>query len=288
MVSIILVQHNRSDLTREALRTLHDHGVSGHQVILVDNGSTEPGALSWTSGFPSLQVHRLAGGRGFGAANNEGARAANGEFLLFLNNDSVIIQEVLNPIERYFRAHPACGAIGLGLLNADGTPQNSVGKWPSILNEWKMKHHRKLYSEDEYNSVDWVTAAAVAVRREVFERIGGFDERFFMYFEDADLCRRIRNAGWEVHFVPSVRVIHLKGGSQERGMPPAIRFEYRRSQLLYYCSHATWMQQGLLRLLFCGKAIALWLKGGETGRGLSGKIIRLACSRCAESAPEKE
>lgn len=280
MVTVILVQYNRSDLTRRAIRTLADHGASQHQVILVDSGSTEPGALAWTGEFPWLEVTALGENRGFGAANNEGARGAKGEILLFLNNDTSVSADVLSPTERYFDAAPRCGAAGLALVNPDRTPQYSLGKWPTMLSEWKMKHRMRLYSEEEYASVDWVTAAALAVRRDLFQEIGGFDERYFMYFEDADLCRRIWKAGWEVHFVPSVSVTHLGGGSQPGGMPPGIQVEYRRSQMLYYCTHASTVQRSLLRAFLRGKAALLWLKGGEPSRDLSRHIFWIAGSSC--------
>ena len=280
MVTVILVQYNRSDLTRRAIRTLAEHGASNHQVILVDNCSTEPGALAWTGEFSWLEVISLPMNRGFGAANNAGARAAKGQILLFLNNDTSVSADVLTPTERYFDATPRCGAAGLALVNPDGTPQYSLGKWPTILSEWKMKHRMRLYSEHEYTSVDWVTAAALAVRRDLFQLIGGFDERYFMYFEDADLCRRIRNAGWGVHFVPSVSVTHLGGGSQPGGMPPGIQVEYRRSQMLYYCTHASTAQRLLLRLFLLGKASLLWMKSGEPSKVIARQVFRIAGSSC--------
>jgi GT2 family glycosyltransferase len=279
MVSVILVQYNRHELSREALRTLDEHGGAGHQVTLVDNGSTEPGALAWTDHFPWLRVIPLPANRGFGAANNEGARGAKGGVLLFLNNDTSVSSDILSPTEQYFRAHPECGAAGLALVNPDGTPQYSLGRWPTVLNEWKMKHRMVLYAEREFRSVEWVTGAALAVRREVFEQVGGFDERYFMYFEDADICRRIRNAGWEIHFIPSVTVTHLGGGSQPGGIPPPIQIEYRRSQMLYYSSHASASQRMLLRLFLCGKAAVLRLKRGDASKNLSQAIFRIATAR---------
>jgi GT2 family glycosyltransferase len=91
-----------------------------------------------------------------------------------------------------------------------------------------MSRRHNLYKREDTVRRDWVSGAAMVVRRAVFEEVGGFDERYFMYFEDVDLCARIRGAGHEIHYVHAISVEHLRGGSQPGGIPPSVQIEYRR------------------------------------------------------------
>jgi GT2 family glycosyltransferase len=184
---------------------------------------------------------------GFGTASNIGAHHARGDVLLLLNNDTIIREEIFDRLEAYCTKHPECGAVGLGLENADGTLQGSLGRFPSIRQEWLMRKHGPTHASSVQTSIEWATGAALAVSRQLFNQIGGFDEGYFMYYEDIDLCQRIHAAGFAIHYLPEVRVVHLGGGSQPDGISPYIELEYRRSQMRYYSKHNSLLQRMLLR-----------------------------------------
>jgi GT2 family glycosyltransferase len=256
MISVVIVQHNHSRLTWEAVGSLRSHERGGFEVIVVDNGSEEPDARAIPPELDRVKVIPSEENIGFGAANNRGAAQARGDILLFLNTDTQLTGPILADVEDHFRTHPKCGIAGLALSNADGTAQPSSGRFPTVRSEWRTKRRVNLSDQQ----ADWVTGAALAVRRDVFEMMGGFDERFFLYFEDIDLFRRVRTGAWEVDVLRTAPVIHLRGGSRSEGREDRVLVEYRRSQLRYYALHNSPAQNVLLRcylfLKFLGRALA--------------------------------
>lgn len=159
----------------------------------------------------------------------------------------------MEKIVKFFKTHPRAGVVGCCLLNADGSFQPSVGQFPSILNllwekpiDFLERRIRKIrpflgfltlkYKRFERPAkVDWVSGAALSCRREVFEKLGGFDEQFFMYFEDVDLCLRAKKRGWEVWYLPECKIYHLRGKSQ-----PA---KSRKKAKVYYQSQDYFFQK---------------------------------------------
>ncbi len=254
MISIILVQHNRGELTCACVESLLRLRSTGYEIVVVDAASTDGTEEMVQRKFDSVRYIRQTRNLGFGAANNAGAAESKGDFLFFLNNDTYALNDPLTPLEAYMNGHPECGAAGIALKNTDGSPQPSIGKWPSIRTEWLTKKHRAMYRAGDYTRVDWLTGAALCVRRDLFRRVGGFDERFFLYFEDVDLCRRIADVGSARHFVPTIEMVHIGGASQSSMPRPEMQEVYRRSQLRYYTRHASFLQQWLLRLYLGLKA----------------------------------
>jgi hypothetical protein len=273
MISVIIVQYNHPDLTQRAVETLRMHHRGEVEIIVVDNGSPAAGVRAATEQITGCTVIFNPTNAGFGAANNRGARASHGDLLLFLNNDTLVRTEILPQIESYFAANPSCGAAGLQLLNPDGTVQYSTGIFPTVWSEWRMSRRHNLYKRSETVRRDWVSGAALVVRRGVFEEVKGFDERFFMYFEDVDLCARIRGAGKEIHYLPAISVEHLSGGSQPGGIPPAVQTEYRRSQLLYYSRHASLINNVLVRAYLFARFLPHRVLGNRDQRTVSSAVL---------------
>ena len=258
MTSVIIVQHNRSDLTREALRSLAGHLVSTHEVFVVDNLSTDRHEPI-TKDYPFVTLIRNETNCGFAKANNQAAGRATGDILLFLNNDTILRSDVVTPVERMFADHPEVGIIGPKLLNADGSFQISSGPLPTFWSEIgdkilygsvrKRIHLALTYAERRHSTtqrVGWVTGAALFIRRTLFMNLGGFDERMFMYFEDKDLCLRAWQEGFSVLYYPEVSLIHLKGGSGNIADLRRLKTAYRESQVLYYRTHRPRYEQLLL------------------------------------------
>lgn len=269
-VSIILLNHNGFELTRACLDSILHH-VPQVETIVVDNHSIDGSVAKLREEFPAVRFFELPENEGFGKANNAGARRATGSYLLFLNNDTIFEDDAVTKLRAVLDARPDVGAVGPRLLNPDHSLQLSFGYDPSLINEWRVRRLQKKFTplghldrerlERQYPSsveVDWLTGAALMVRREAFEGAGGFDEGFFMYFEDADLCRAMRMKGWKILYDPTSHIIHLRGGTVGT-LSDGIRLEYRRSQLRYYRKHRSIVSQILLRFYLFLKFSFEWL-----------------------------
>ncbi|XHX79356.1 MAG: glycosyltransferase family 2 protein [Stenomitos frigidus ULC029] len=259
LASIILVNYNGAEVVLDCLRSLLQflHPVP-HEVIVVDNASTDGSATLISENFPTVQLLKQVENRGFGAGNNVGAKQAKGEFLFFLNTDTLLTSNVLPPLVRLMKERPEVGIIGTKLLNVDGSLQLSIASEISIAGEYKTLKQLKQASTAKHRetierkfaqvqTVDIVIGAAFFMRKSLFEALGGFDETFFMYFEESDLCQRSRDRGWQVLYTPDVAIIHL-GGYSVGKVSDRMRLEYRRSQLYYYRKHRPVWEQLLLRL----------------------------------------
>lgn len=278
-VSVIIVNFNGGTYTEQCLRSLQQHWPSSiHDVIVVDNASTDGSPDRIKELFPSITLLRMPQNRGFGAANNAGAKAAGGDFLFFLNNDTVITQDPVTPLMELLQHDPQCGIAAPLLYNMDGSYQVSFGEFPSPAAEARMRRISKDAAQQHLmeprgtdKSVrDWVSGAAFMMRASDFSSIGGFDERFFMYFEDVDLCRRVRNRGMQCLLVPAARLIHL-GGKSYGKKDDRIALTYRRSQLRYYDLHTPLHHRLMLRSYLCLKFLPLLFRRNE--RSLAAAVL---------------
>ena len=261
MISIVIVQHTRGDLTVRAVATLQEHTACPHEVIVVDNASGDGSADRVARECPGVSLIRLTTNAGFGAANNAGVRASKGEVLFFLNNDTESIEDPLTPVAVRFAEDPTLGVLGPRLVNEDRSFQLSAGHLPSFFGEIGDKG---LYTAVDRGipgaraiaaaafarerRVGWVTGAALFIRRPLFDAVGGFDERFFMYFEDKDLCARAAAAGAVVLYRPTPVIVHLRGGSSTATRSAHLQRVYRQSQTLYYQKHRPAVERRLLNL----------------------------------------
>lgn len=258
LISIIIVNHNGIAYTREAVRSILLHSQNS-EVIVVDNCSTDDSVETLKNEFSSLTVLALDDNRGFGYGCNRGAEEAKGKYLFFLNNDTLLSENTPSILASFLEKNPNVAACGPKLLNPDGTFQLSFGLEPSLINEWivrQWQHPRKSEREAIMSSlerryahakVDWVSGAALMMRKDVFQKLNGFDESFFMYFEDADLCRRIRDTSFSVMYLNMTSVTHLLGQSTKDGTS-AKNLDYRRSQIYYYRKHRSAVALLLLSL----------------------------------------
>jgi GT2 family glycosyltransferase len=168
------------------------------------------------------------------------------------------------------QSHPDVGIIGPQLLNSDGTLQLSVVPAIGLRGEYQAQQQLKNYQNppnqatirqkfQDIQEAEIVIGAAVFIRRALFDSLGGFDENFFMYFEESDLCQRSRNQGWKILYTPKVALIHLQGQSVNQ-RADAMAIEYRRSQLYYYQKHCSLIEQIFLRIYLLIKFLILFLK----------------------------
>jgi GT2 family glycosyltransferase len=226
-LSVIIVSYNTRKMTLDSLRALEaDLASISSEIWVVDNDSKDGSAEAVRREFPNVHVIESQVNAGFGAANNIAMRQARGSYFLLLNSDAFPLPGAIPALIEYLRAHPRAAVVGPRLLNADDSLQVSCFKFPTPLRAWlenfwisaAFPRHPfigdyRFWQHDSERNVDFLIGACILLRREVFEQTGGFDERFFLYSEETDWQRRIRDLGWEIALTPAARVIHLGGAS---------------------------------------------------------------------------
>jgi GT2 family glycosyltransferase len=233
LISIVIVNYKVPDCLIEALQSLRLAEYYGRsEVIIVDNASGDNSREIVTARFQEVQWIQLKTNIGFGKACNIGAEAACGQYLLLLNPDTVVSSNTLVNAVEFMEAHPKAGLMGPKILNPDGTLQLSCRRsipTPSVAFYYftglshafpKSKrfgrYHLTYMDEDEMAQVDVLSGSFMFMRRDIFDIIGGFDKRFFMYGEDIDLCYRVRQTGYEVWYYPTIKIVHQKGKSSSK------------------------------------------------------------------------
>ncbi len=232
-VSVVIVNYKVPHLLRECLLSLRASRFDGGvELIVVDNNSGDRSHAMVESEFPEVTWIGLKSNIGFGKACNVGARRARGDYVLLLNPDTVIGEETLAASVAFMRENPSAGILGPKTLNPDGTLQVSCRRgFPTpLVAFYRMVGLSKLFPHSKrfgrYNLtymdpdmpavVDAVSGSFMLLPRTVYTEVGGFDERFFMYGEDLDLCRRVQEHGYEVWYYPRTQIVHFKGKSSSK------------------------------------------------------------------------
>jgi hypothetical protein len=228
-VSVVVVSFNTRDLLHQCLTTLaHEAGGVSYETLVVDNASLDGSADMVTREFPSTTVLRSDTNLGFAAANNRAFARARGRHVVLLNSDAFLTPDALPRAVARMDADPRVGLAGGRLVGRDGSLQPSGRMFPTWVDDLVSlsglaarypesrlfgRLDRTWADPDLPAEVDWVPGAFAIVRRSVLDEVGPFDERFFLYYEEVDLCRRIKAAGYSVWYWPDVVVIHLGGES---------------------------------------------------------------------------
>jgi N-acetylglucosaminyl-diphospho-decaprenol L-rhamnosyltransferase len=258
-ISVVVVSHNSGPaLTDCVARVLAQADEAEAELVLVDNGS-DPGALDDLPAHPPFAQIRNPGNPGFAVACNQGARAARGALLLFLNPDCLLPPGALQRLRDTFAAAPGIGLLGAQLREADGRPQAAAHRpLPRIATLLRRGHDGRLGIDAE-SGVAWVEATSGALMllpRELFEALGGFDEGYRLHCEDLDLCRRVAEAGWRIAVDPGLDVVHLKGGSSRR-RPVWVEWQKHRGMTRYL---RKFERRGAGRALYPLLWLAVWLR----------------------------
>ena len=273
VLSAIVVNFNDGANIGRCLSSILD-GAKGFpaEVFVVDNASSDGSPEEVARRFPSVRLIRSPENLGFAKANNLAIRQSRGEFVLCLNTDAALLEGTLPALLDEFRLNPRTGIVGPALHDENGHFQVSfggrVGFFDELLKKAILNRNwaKRLRKDRARRKAVWVSGAGLLARREALEAAGLFDEGFFLYFEDIDLCRRVGEAGWDVVFLPAVQAYH-KGGVTTSPQRLRRRLAYRASQLYYYRKHNSRFSQALLRsylsLVFRGMA----LKAGRTEPG---------------------
>lgn len=255
-LSVIIVNYNTGEELGRCLSSVADELVGvAWEGIVVDNGSTDGSDEAVARFAPRVTLLRSPENLGFGRAINQGVTMTSAPLVLLLNPDARLLPGAIEPLVADLRRHPECAVIGPAIINQDGSPQGSARGDPDIAtglfgrstlltrlfpNSPLARRNVLVAPEPEPGEssveVDWVSGACMLGRRQAFDRVGGFDERFFLYWEDADLCRRLRGAGFTIRYRPGAHVVHSVGRSSQTVGPLAIR-AFHRSAYLYYTIH---------------------------------------------------
>ncbi len=259
MVSIIIVSWNTRDLLRRCLHSITAHqGNLTLEIIVVDNASHDGTPAMLRADFPEVRLIETGANLGFSAGNNVGLQAARGDRLLLLNPDTEIVGDALQSLMETLEGNPFAGAVGPRVQYSNEDAQVTRHRFPMLwtlatastpfaplfaplLNRFYYQnaspgrpgvHNGDAGDSRPAQPTDWLTGAALLVKREVYERVGGFDGQFFMYFEETDWQRRIKAAGWTILYNPSALIIHHEAQSsgQVGGKRDLI---FNRSRLRY-------------------------------------------------------
>jgi GT2 family glycosyltransferase len=258
--SVIIVSYNTQNTLQKCLEHLSD-SLEGMQaeIVVVDNNSQDGSAEMVASKFPTVRLIRSNINLGFAAANNRAFQEASGEYFILLNSDAFVAKDTIRRSFKYMEARSDIAAGGARLVGADGSWQPSVRKFPSVLNDAliytglasrfpKSRFFGRVDRTWDDSSTradgDWVPGAFTIIRRKALEACGAFDDSFFLYYEEVDLCRRFKRAGYRISYFPDVVVVHLGGESSktQEGLclsktGKQLTLWRLRSEFLYYRKH---------------------------------------------------
>ena len=248
-LSIIIVNYHHSDMLDNCLESVYRTiEKTQFEVILVDNSSKDDGLESILKRYTKIQFINNSKNVGFARANNQGAKIASGEFLLFINPDTIMIEDAVEAMLGYIRSDSSIGILGPKVLNPDQTTQFSCRKFPTVwsglFNRYSLMTRlfpNNRYSKDylmldyDHNSicsVDWVSGCCMMMSESTLKKTGGFDENYFLFIEDVDLCRVIKEQGLRVVYFPNAKIFHKISSSNARATPQMII--KRHQGMIYY------------------------------------------------------
>lgn len=229
-LAVVIVNHNAGEYLLRCLRSITERaGGAELEIVVVDNASTDGSAEAAAAAFPRVRLIRCEN-RGYAAGVNVGIRATSAPSILVLNPDAEIASGTLAGLVRLAEERPRAGAIGPMIRNPDGSVYPSGRMVPSLTtavghaflgpiwprNPFTRRYHLADWDRSTERRVDWISGAAFLLRRAALEDVGPLDERFFLYAEEVDLLKRLREAGWEIVFTPSLEVVHERGVSTGR------------------------------------------------------------------------
>ncbi len=278
MISVLVVNRNGAQWLERCLGSLGEPLPEDVEVVLVDNASTDGSLELVRRRFSHARVLRMAHNVGFAVANNLAAACSDGDALLLLNNDAWLAEGSLARMRGRLESDPGIGLVAPRLLSPEGRPRFVWAPDRGLLGE-ALQRLRNPFEGRAFNhgpverllrallGPGWYTAACVLVRRRAFDEVGGFDPSFFLYFEDADLCLRLRERGWRLAGEPAAVAVHA-GGAAARD--PATELRYRQSQVHFYEKHRPLAERRLLRRYLDRRypegPVAEWLRDDRTAR----------------------
>jgi len=237
-IAVAIVNYNTREYLRACLMSVQAEAAG--EVVVVDNASSDGSAAMVREEFPWVTLHANDTNLGYGTAANQAIASCTAEYVLLLNSDTLLLPTTLEALSMFLDAHPRAAVVGPRLVKPSGKLQSSAFEFPTpsqvffeeirlsrMLRYIPILRNRYLgtWSHDRVQVMPWVLGAALAIRREAFEAVGGFDESIFMYFEETDLCYRLSTAGWQTYYAPVATIMHVGGAStKQRSALPRVRW----------------------------------------------------------------
>lgn len=263
-VSIIIINYNTRQMTAECIDSIIDKtsGLS-FEIIVVDNASTDGSKDFFSRDNRIIYVYNSEN-LGFGRANNIGAKHANGKYLFLLNSDTILVSNAIEAFYSFMENNKDIASCGANLVDENGKMTVSHGNFPSLLQELSTIGFYKLYkktyrnrialgqfaNEGNISDVDYISGADIFIRRNIFERLNGFDRDYFMYYEETDLYYRMSNSGYRSCLIPSITIIHKVGGSFSNKRYNISKFNLVfNGKLLFYYKHRSLIIILIMRFL---------------------------------------
>ncbi len=287
-LSVIIVSYNVKEFLQQCIMSVHnsiDHLT--HEIIVIDNNSVDGTPNIIAQRYPNVKLIANPINRGFAAACNQGLKLARGRFILLLNPDTMLQEDTIPTMIQFLQEHPEVGAAGCKILNPDGTLQLACRRSfptpavaiPKVLGLSTLFPKSKAFARynltylnpDQITEVDAVSGSFLFFRRDVYEKIGGLDEDFFLYGEDLDFCYRIKQAGWKIYYLPTTKIIHYKGESTKLAAFDNFITFYRAMDI-FVKKH---FNAGYSAI------ISLFLRLGIVGRAVLALFVRLMRKRLA-------
>ena len=282
-LSIVVISYNTRDLLLACLQSVSERtkGVD-YEVIVVDNASKDGSVDAVLARFPHVTVIANAENSGFAKACNQAAVVSSGRYLLLLNSDTVMQQGTLRTMVSCLDQHLDIGAVSCLQRDEQGLVVQSCFPFPSIRDHVRYAETlptvvRRLVGAPSpmdctrSQDVEWANGACLMIRKALFDRLGGLDERFFMYFEDVDLCRRVQQLGYRVRHVAEGEVVHLLGGSS-RANRHGLNKQWELSRIRYVEKHFAQPRRFLMK--------------GWIAVGVMRKLLVTACSHASDRRQE--
>lgn len=284
--AVVVINYNTCNQLRACLESVV--AAQPDEIVVVDNASSDGSAAMVRDCFPQVRLYANSENVGFGTAANQAITNCTAPAILLLNSDTVVTSGAVRALADYLGCHPRAGIVGPRLLSVDGTIQASCFPFPTPFNvflelsslsgavQWLpvvRERYPRTWSYNRPHMVDWVLGAALLIRREAFEAVQGFDERFFMYHEEVDLCYRLQAAGWQTHYTPDASVMHVGGASTSQDRV-AMAVHLYTSMFTMYRHHYSFWQLQQLRLVFI--------------IGLAAKMTRDLSRLCYTSDPARQ
>jgi GT2 family glycosyltransferase len=273
LVDLVIVNYRSYDELHRCLTSLEPHREGLGRVVVIDHESDLTAASQISGRFRWATIVERSTNEGFATGVNLGARLTNAPFLVLLNPDCVADGHAIMQMLAFAQAHADAAIVGPCILNSDGSVQGSARRFPGITtaiagrSSWLTRHfpgnplsRHNLPALDrrggEPIDVDWVSGACMLVRRAAFDQVGGMDERFFLYWEDADLCKRLSERNWRTVYVPGAVIVHAGGRSSIHAYRESLS-AFHDSAFMLFRKHAGWPARLLEPLVYAGLQLRL-------------------------------
>jgi len=290
-LSILIVTWNSQATIRDCLNSIQNNCQNlTYEVLVWDNVSTDDTVRIIQTEFPKVQLFKSQQNLGFAGGNNRLLEQADSELILFLNPDTFVVNNAIMKMLGYLKNNSAVVALGPKLLYSDSTFQLSYAKFPNLGSEFFTKIYQRSANKRsslvlkflentsaETKEVDWVSGACMLARKKVLQEVGRFDENFFLYFEDADLCHRLKSKGKIIYF-SEAQVMHVVGVST-KSQNLKTEYQYRKSQLYYYRLHNSWLSSFILKFYLSVKFGLGFVFGSTEKKAWYGKVLALIWSQ---------